>query len=58
MKLLIVPVTMVLFIASIFGVYYKMDLKLKEEQQSKEGKIQCDLEKRKNTGKPTSLIFP
>ena len=57
MKLLVVPVTMVLFISSIFFVYYKMDLKLKEEQQSKEGKSQRDLEKRKITGKSISLLF-
>ena len=58
MKLLIMPVTMVLFNASIFAVYYKMDLNLKEQQQSKEGKSHYDLEKRKNSGKPISLLFP
>ena len=48
---------LILFLATTFAVYYKMDLKLKEEQQSKEGKSQCDLQKRKNSGKSISLIF-
>ena len=61
MKLFIMPVTMVLLVlfnAGIFAVYYKMYLKLKEQQQSKEGKSHNDLEKRKNSGKPISLLFP
>ena len=57
-KFLIIPMTMVLLIASNFVVYVKMDLKLKEEQQNKEGKNQWDLEKRNNTGKLISLLFP
>ena len=53
----IIMAILMLFSATTFAVYYKMELKLKEEQQSKEGKIQYDLQKRKNSGKSIFLVF-
>ena len=47
---IILPSLLIPFIVTTFAVYYKMDVNLKQTLVS-EGKFQCELGKRKNSGK-------